>query len=343
MTRFYVGVDLHSTAMQVAVMDANGEIMLNRKIPCDLDRFLKLIEPYREGVKVVVESTHNWYWLVDGLRDRGIDVILAHALGIYAITNAKVKTDRNDAATLAELLRLNAIPEAHIVKPDLRELRDLLRRRMNLVQQRTALYASIRSQLVKFNQDRYALKEIRKWTIEGVNALPVPEGYRMHISNCIVRVECTTHQILTIERHLLCRAEEIPAVGAVKSIPGIGDILGMMIVFESGDIFRFPSVKEYASYCRLIPGIAQSMNTVKRGRRSKQGNAYLKWAFTQAAMHGAKHCTEMKTVRDRHLKKRNHKGARMVANCILAHKIARVAMALMKNGGRFIVKTFTAT
>src|SRR5260370_39936419 len=132
--KYRCGIDLGARDSQICVIDERVKIVWEQKVRNDIERITKLLEPFKANLQIVVESTFNWYWLVDGLQAAGFKVVLAHTLGLYLITKAKVKTDRRDAFSLGKLLLTAVIPKAYIYPPETRPVRDLLRRRPKLVQ-----------------------------------------------------------------------------------------------------------------------------------------------------------------------------------------------------------------
>ena len=151
MERFYGGIDLHAKSAWACMIDEQGVTVKEKKLDNNLAQTIEFLGPFGKEVEIAVESTVNWYWLVDGLMDAGYDVKLAHPFGLRLITNAKVKTDRRDAYKLANLLRLKALPAAHIYPKETRPLRDLLRRRADLVVERTRCYLGLRMQFLQYN------------------------------------------------------------------------------------------------------------------------------------------------------------------------------------------------
>ena len=147
--KFYCGIDLSARDCHICVIDERVQIVWEQKVRNDIERITKLLEPFKANLQIVVESTFNWYWLVDGLQAAGFDVVLAHTLGLHLITKAKVKTDRRDAFSLARLLLTGVIPKAYIYPAETRPVRDLLRRRAQLVQRRAGEYGSLRRLLLR--------------------------------------------------------------------------------------------------------------------------------------------------------------------------------------------------
>ena len=277
----------------------------------------------------------RWYWIVDGLQEAGYDVHLAHTLGLYMITGAKVKTDRRDAFKLAKYLRLDELPEAYIYPQDQRPLRDLLRRRIGLVDVRAGWYTSLRIQLMRYNLNTMNGQELKQLAVEDINALPLPGELQDYCAMLLERIDVLSGQIHYLDDYLKTVTVPDPLFQHVLTIPGVGYTLGLTIYYEIGEIDRFASARRFASYCRLVPSLAQSDQTVRKGRGKKQGNHYLKWAFTQAANIAVRYYPPCRKFRDKHANRRSGSAALMVANCILAHKLATASYHILKEDTPF--------
>jgi transposase len=332
---FYCGIDLHSKKSHVCIIDKDGKKVKEENLNNNLTLILEFLKPFGKDVHIVIESTINWYWIVDGLMEAGYDVKLAHTLGLHMITGAKVKTDRRDAFKLAKLLRMGEIPEAYIYPKEKRPLRDLLRRRVELVQERAACYSSLRVQFIKYNLNTMSLTDLKQFLPADINIMPIPQELKDYCLMILQRVDLLSNQIHQLDTYLKGVTLEDPKFKILLTLPGVLYVLGLMIYYEIGDINRFSNVRQFVSYCRLIPGISQSSDKVKRGKGSNQGNHYLKFAFTQAASIAVRYYPKLKKFRDKHANKRKGNAATMVANCILAHKIAIATFHMMKEGVPF--------
>ena len=331
MSRFYVGMDLHTRNVQIYVMDVRGKKALEKRVPCDLTMILQTLSPFGEDVSIAIESTYNWYWLVDGLMLAGYDVQLAHAYGLRLITRAKVKTDRRDAYQLARYLRLGDLPGAYICPKEMRPYRDLLRRRTNLVQFRTAAYTSLRIQLRQYNQDTFGFDELKRVDRDLIETLDLPAPTTLYATMILQHIELFSQQIEVLEREILKSVEPEPAVELLKSVPGIGDILGMTIFYEVGDVGRFKSYRTFSSYCRLVPPTSISNGKKSKAEGGKQGNPYLKWAFCQAATHAGRYYEDCRRFKERHARRRSGDIGRIKANNILAHKLATAVFRILRD------------
>ncbi len=251
---FYCGMDLSARDCQVCVIDEDLSCLVQQKVRNELPSILRLIEPFKASLQIVVESTFNWYWLVDGLQEAGYDVCLAHTLGLYMITGAKVKTDRRDALALAKLLKAGMIPKAYIYPKDTRPIRDLLRQRSRLVALRGATYGSLRRLLLRQGLLRHSRNDIKETTEEDLQRWFAHPLVRLHGQHELERIELFSQQITTLESQLLATVQDRPEFHRLLTIPGLGKILAMTIFYEIGPIARFQDAREFASYCRLVPG-----------------------------------------------------------------------------------------
>ena len=293
---FYCGMDLHAKRSHVCIIDKDGKKVKEGNLNNDLSPILQFLKPFGKDVHIAIESTINWYWIVDGLQEAGYDVKLAHTLGLYMITGAKVKTDRRDAFKLAKLLRMGEIPEAYIYPKEKRPLRDLLRRRVGLVHQRASCYSSLRVQFVRYNLNIMSESDLKGLLPEDIHTMPIPHELKNYCVMLLQRIDLLSSQIHEIDKYLKVVTLEDPKFKILLTLPEAMYVLGLTIYYEIGDIGRFD--RQFASYCRLVPGISQSSDKVKRGKGSNQGNHYLKWAFTQAANLAVRYYTTLRKFRE---------------------------------------------
>jgi transposase len=284
--------------------------------------------------RAVVECTTGWYWFCELLGSIGVSVVLAHAKYLKAISYAKVKTDAVDALTLAQLLRMGYIPEAHQLPPEYRAMRDLLRQRMVMEHKRTNIIQRIHSILAQFNITKLPFSPYQIGFADFLNDCGIPEEYRTTLSMYHQQCVQTTEHRKQLETYFKARLRPTPAVQLLMSIPGIGDITGSIIAMETGDIHRFADAKHYCSYCRLVPGAKDSGG--KRGHRSasKDGNQYLKYAFTEAAIKAMMFYPEIKAFATR-LEKRAGKA---IARTVVAKELAKITFYVLTRQQEF--KTF---
>ncbi len=327
---FYCGIDLGARESQICVIDKRVKKVLELKTANKLERIKQLLEPYKAELEIVVESTFNWYWLVDGLQAAGFKVVLAHTLGLHMITAAKVKTDRRDAFALAKLLLAGMIPTAYIYPAETRPVRDLLRRRARLVQVRAGEYGSLRRLLLRhgfLSQKQQEIKAADEADLEKWFSHPL---VRLHASQELERIRLYSEQLAELEKTILAQAKKEWAFAQLQKLPGIGPIIALTIFYETGDLGRFASEKDFSSYCRVVPGVAQSGTVTRRGRGSKQGNHYLKWALSQAAVHAVRCYPRVRRYYQRQLRRHRGRARQMVAYNIVAHKLAQGVYHVLK-------------
>src|SRR5438093_2304522 len=300
--KFYCGIDLSARDCQVCVIDEQLKVLVQQKLRNDLAKVCQLLEPYKANLKIVIESTFNWYWLVDGLQAEGFEVVLAHTLGLYLITGAKVKTDRRDAYSLAKLLLVGAVPAAYIYPVETRPVRDLLRRRAHLVQVRAGEYGSLRRLLLRQGILSSKQQEIKTATEAELEQWFEHPLVRLHASQELQRIELYSQQIAKLEKTILGLAKTEQSYELLLQLQAAGQTIALTIIHDVGDLTRFANVNVFSSYCRVVPGIAQSGNVTGRGRGSKQGNHYLKAAFSQAAVHAVRCYPKVRRCYERQLK-----------------------------------------
>jgi transposase len=332
--RTYVGIDLHARTLQLCVVDAvKGERILERaRVPNRLPAILDLLAPYRADTSVAVESTFNWYWLVDGLQDAGYEVHLGHTLGNSRISKAKVKTDRRDAFRLARLLRSGDLQEGYIYPRETRPVRDLIRARGKLVSSRSGEYGRIRMRLYRQGILEHTRASVRGMPDDDLVGLFDHPAVSAMVRHELARIALADAQIRKLEEQIHELSKAHPEVDLLRTLPGIDRALGPVIFFETGEISRFQTVKRYSSYCRLVPGCANSGSSSKPGRARKEGNPYLKSAFTQAATHAARTNDRIRRFAERHRRRRAGRGGKAVVRNIVAHKLCVAAWMMLTHG-----------
>lgn len=278
------GIDLHSNNVMIGIMDQSGRRVKHQKLDCDLGKIDQFLRPFQSRLqKIAVESTYNWYWLVDGLRALSYPVVLANPSGMEQYSGIKHADDKNDAYFLADLLRLNILPEGYIYDATLRPVRDLLRRRLGLVQQRTMLMLSFKSLHVRTTGQPLSLSRVKGMTAQEAVCLYEHPANQLIAKVQKEHIEQFDQSIERIEKAVLRSARELPYYRRLNTLPGVGKILGMTITLEVGQISRFKSAGNFASYCRAVASERTSNEKVKGHNNRKCGNKYLSWAFVEAA------------------------------------------------------------
>jgi transposase len=284
--RFYCGVDLHARTMFVHVVDHKGKAVFERDLPADPQAFLRAIKPFRKDLVVGVECMFAWYWLADLCEAEGIPFALGHALVMRHIHGGKSKSDPIDAGKLAAMLRGGLFPLAYAYPKARRQTRDLLRRRSFFVRRRAQLLAHVVNTNTQFN-----LPPLTKKLTYAANRTPelldrfTDPSTRLMVSADLALIDHYDGQIAELERHLVrnAKVDDPVTFGLLRTVPGIGPILGLTLLYEVDDIRRFPEAGHFLSYSRLVRCEHSSAGKVKGSGPKKMGNAHLKWAFSEAA------------------------------------------------------------
>jgi len=336
--KFYCGIDLHAKKMYVCVLNSAGEIVLHRNINTERETFLAVIEPFRENVVVAVECMFTWYWIADLCAKEALPFVLGHALYMKAIHGGKAKNDKIDSHKIAVLLKGGMIPMAYTYPAKMRASRDLLRRRNHLMRKRAELYAHIQNTRSQYNLADSFGRIAKPQNREGVAERFEDPAVQNMIATDFAVITAYDPIIAKMERDIISMANhhDPVAYALLKSIPGIGRILGLVILYEIENIKRFPTVQDFVSYSRLVKSAKES-NGKKYGSSGKKiGNAHLKWAFSEAAVLFLKGNEPAKRYLDR-LTNKHGKGK---ALSILAHKLGRAAYFMLKNKKPFDQNTF---
>ena len=325
----YCGIDLHSTNSYIVVSDDSDRLVLEKRFSNDLRSILCGLEPYRDDLQgIAVESTFNWYWLVDGLMDGGHRLHLVNTSAVRQYEGLKFADDRHDARWLAHLLRLGILPTGYIYPREERPVRDLLRKRSKLVKQKVANVLSIKNILARNTGRMLSAKEIYKMAPKDVANHLSDEYQAMAVESSLRVMETLQEEILRIEKAAKAKGKLKDEFRVLLSMPGIGNTLGLTIMYETGNVERFPSVGDYSSYCRLVRTERTSNGRKKGGGNRKNGNPYLSWAFSEAANFAIRYQPRARRFYDR---KKAKTGKPILANRALAHKLARASYFMMKN------------
>ena len=325
---YYVGIDLHSDNNFIGIIDKKDCRILSKKLPNDLDMVLNTLKPFKRKIKgVVIESTYNWYWLVDGLMDKKYNVHLANPSQMQQYSGMKYTDDKWDSFWLAHMLRLGILPEGYIYPKDIRPIRDLLRKRMMLVQHRTAYILSLQSMVNRNTGRKLKASETKKLGEGELNIMFSDKHLVMSAqSNCNV-MEFLNGQINAIEKAVIKEVKLRYPFEKLLTVPGIGDILGITIMLESGDMNRFQAVSNYSSYCRCVSSKKVSNGKKKGENNKKNGNKYLAWAYVETANFMRRYSPEARSWHQRKASKTNQ----IVATKALSNKIARACYFIIKD------------
>ena len=330
----FSGIDLHSNNSVVVVSDEEDRIVYQKRLPNSLEQIVAALAPYRDELAgVVVESTYNWYFLVDGLMDTGYRVHLANTTAIKKYEGLKYSGDFADAAYLAQLLRLGLLPEGYIYPREERAARDLARKRMQLVRCCTAQTLAIENILARQTGSRMSGNQVKRLTVEQVDGLGFAPDVALALQANRAVNATLQQQIEVLEKRLQERVKLRPDYRLLKSVPGIGEALATTIMLETGTVERFANVGNFSSYCRCVDSQRISNGKKKGEGNTKNGNKYLAWAFVEAANFALRYCPEAKRFYER--KKRKANG--IVAIKATAHKLARACYHILREQEPFDV------
>jgi transposase len=325
-----VGVDLHSDNGYYGIIEPDGKRVFKKRLPNDLPTVLSILELYKETItSIIVESTYNWYWLVDGLMDNGYNdrVQLANPAGFKPYEGLKHADDKSDTFFLTELKRLGILPVGYIYPKEERPVRDLLRRRMMLVRQRTSHILSFQSLITRQTGTNMSSNTIKRLQEDYVEKL-LDEDYLILAGETNISiVRFLTEKIRLLERAVLKRIKLRPEYKKLLTAPGIGKILALTIMLETGDIGRFAGAGNYTSYCRCVKSKRMSNSKKKGEGNRKNGNKYLEWAYVEAANFARRFCPEAK----RYYQKKMVKTNQIVATKALASKLTKACYFIMKD------------
>jgi transposase len=281
----YSGLDLHSTNTYIGILDTDFKRIFKKRISNNLDLILETLGPFKDQLKgLVVESTYNWYWLVDGLMDAGYGCVhLANPSAIKQYEGLKHSDDKHDAFFLAQLLILGILPQGYIYPKKDRPVRDLARKRMFLVKHKTAHILSLQSLIARCSGQRISSNQLRTFTNKDLQQLLKEDHLVLSAQANLDSISFLKQQIHRLEKVIKNKLKLSQAFNGLLTVPGIGHILAMTIMLEVGDIGRFAKVGNFTSYCRCAPTQRLSDGKSKGSGNRKNGNRYLSWAFSEAA------------------------------------------------------------
>ena len=324
----YAGIDLHANNCYLAVIDSSDALVAGRRCRNDLVSIRRLLEPHREElVGIAVESTFNWYWLVDGLQESDYHVHLVNTLAAQQYKGLKYTDDKTDARWLAQMLRLGILPTGWIYPKKDRAVRDLLRKRSQLVRQRTANRLGLRNVLERTTARRLSTNALKRVTQDDLFGWIEDPNVRLSITASLAMIEAASEQIERLETTILEQAVLQDSYRILITIPGIGRVIASTIQYETGDLSRFAAVGNYVSYCRLVKAERSSNQRIKGQGLRKNGNPYLSWAFHEAAHFAVRFQPKAR----RWYEKKRANTCALVAIRALAHKLARATYFMMRD------------
>ncbi len=332
--KLYTGFDLHSTSSYIGIVDESGKRAFKRKLPNDPAAIIDILKPFKNDiVDVAVESTYNWYWLVDLLLAEGYRVHLANTTAIQKYSGLKYSDDRHDAFWLAEMMRLGILPEGYIYPKEYRPIRDLLRKRSHLVKLRTSLIVSLQNIISRNNGFKVKVGDVKALMTDRV-APHLTGNEDLALAGKVSKesIDFLTCKIKTIEAVIVKKLELREPYTNLLTVYGIGKILALTIMLETGPVSRFEKVGNYVSYCRKVSSKWISNDKAKGKGNKKSGNKYLAWAFSEAAEFARRIHPEARAYYNRKMQQTNF----MTAHNALAHKLARAAYYVMKDEVSFI-------
>src|SRR5216683_2203952 len=326
----YGGIDLHANNSVVVLLNEQDQVIYQHRFANHLPEILEGFALHQADIQgIVVESTYNWYWLVDGLMEAGYRVHLANPTAIQQYSGLKYTDDHSDARWLAHLLRLGVLPEGYIYPKAARAVRDLLRKRAHWVRQHTANVLSVQNIMVRNTGVRLSVKRIRELPKKELKGLLPEAEQALAVTSSLAVLDCLSQQIKTLEKAVTQCLKHTPSYEHLLTVDGIGTILAQTIALETGNIGRFPSVGNYASYCRCVDSTKISNGKRKGKGNVKNGNPYLAWAYMEAAQFAIRFNPRAQRFYQRKLaKSRNNT---VLARKAVAHKLARACYYIMRD------------
>jgi transposase len=321
----YAGADLHGNNVFLSVCDHDGGNVFRKRVKTNLAAVNAALDPFWDRIKVLgVESTFNWYWFVDGLREQGRNVKLGNPAKMAQYEGIKFTNDLSDADWLAEQLRTGIFPECYIYPKETRPVRDALRRRQLFVRRRTQVILSLGSLLERYGLPAPGAAKLEKWTIADIQATGLDSWVQLQLETLLDAIRESDRLAKKVEKQVLSFVKPTDPYLRIITLPGIGMTLGMLIVLESGDFKRFPSAGDYASYCRAVKSERTSNEKKKGSNNSKNGNKYLAWAFIEAATYAARFNSRIQSWYEKKKRKSGVPKAKKALACKLAKAVWHV-------------------
>jgi transposase len=319
------GADLHGNNVFLSLCDKEGNNVFRKRVKANLAAVNAALDPFwKRIVALGVESTFNWYWFVDGLREQGPNVKLGNPAKMEQYKGIKITNDLTDADWLAEQLRLGIFPESYIYPKQTRPIRDALRRRQLFVRRRTQVLLSAGSLFERYGLDAPGTRKFEQWTQNDIELTGLGTWERLQLETLLESVRDSDRQARRIEEQVLAVAKPTEEYRRILLLPGIGQALGLTIALESGDFKRFASAGDYASYCRTVKSERSSNGKTKGKNNARNGNRYLAWAFIEAATYAARYNPTIGAWYERKRRKSGVPKAKKALACKLAKAVWHV-------------------
>ena len=330
----YGGLDLHGDNVFCSLLDGARQVIFERRLPNDLTTIRSTLEPYPKRIQsLAVESTYNWYWLVDGLKKLNYPIKLANPARMQENIGLKHANDKTDARFIARQLINGTLPEGYIYPEETRGVRDMLRRRMRLVHARSGEWISLESLIARHTGRDFGVKELKECELGEVLA---GQPHALTMAHASFRhIEFLDKEIKTLEKAVMEELPDREDYTRLMTVPGIGPVLARTILLETGPVTRFKEAGNYASYCRAVKS-EHTTNGKKKGEcNGKSGNKYLAWAYVEAANYAVRYSPEIRAWFQR---KQAHSGKRVIALKALANKLSKACFFMLRDGKDFDVK-----
>jgi transposase len=336
--QYYCGIDLHTQNMYVCIVNQAGKILYHYNLPVSKDSLLSVIDPYLPDVAIAVECIFTWYWIADFCSENKIPFVLGHALYMKAIHGAKTKNDKIDSHKIAMLLRAGMIPMSYVYPAQMRSTRDLLRRRMYFVHKRSELLSHIQNTKFQYNLPDFQKRIDRRSNRIGINEHFEDPSVTKSIELDMALLDTYELLLKEMQQYLSQHAKENNPtdLSLLRTIPGVGKILALVILYEIHDVNRFASVQKFVSYARLIKPKKESAGKTTGAANRKMGNAYLRWAFGEAAILMLRERPEVK----KYHQKLKSKHGKAKALAILTHRIGRSVYYMLTKKKVFDIDKF---
>ena len=332
---YYGGIDLHSDNAYVVIIDEVDNIVYEKRLSNDLVEVLNVLSTYQNGLQgLVVESTYNWYWLVDGLQAANYKVHLANTCAIKVYEGMKHTDDKTDAFWLAHLLRLDLLPTGYIYPQSERGLRELLRQRLHLVREQTSTLLTIQGIVTRYENIKLTGTKLKSCDEQKLLSYIKDDNVKIAVKSRYHILQAVMEEILVLEKAILKSVKKDEAFTLLQTIPGVGPILAMTILLETGSMTRFKDVGNFSSYCRCVSSEKISNGKKKGENNSKNGNPYLAWAFMEAGHHAIRAYSPVKKFHQRQLGKKH----KLVAYKSVANKLARACFFVLRDKVEFDMK-----